>query len=136
LKGNLKGMKLLKCKSSINKLMVILEFFSNIFYNVFIVKKRSNQKLFNLIFHFSFFINFFKKYPVCENQHFKIWLIYFKMLIPLLNVESFWKNLGERIVSSKYHTLWKPDSTNIIKLWYLPNIGGHMWRHATKKWVF
>jgi hypothetical protein len=39
--GNLKGMKLLKCKSSINKLMVILEFFSNIAYNVFIVKKRN-----------------------------------------------------------------------------------------------
>jgi hypothetical protein len=45
LNGNLKRMKLLKCKSSINKMMVILEFFFlNIVYNVFIVKKKkSNQ---------------------------------------------------------------------------------------------
>jgi hypothetical protein len=39
----MKRMKLLKCKSSINKLKVILEFFSNIAYNVFIIKKRNKR---------------------------------------------------------------------------------------------
>ncbi len=39
-------MKLLKCISSINKLMIILEFFSNIVYNVFIVNKRNQINIF------------------------------------------------------------------------------------------
>jgi hypothetical protein len=43
LKGNLKRMKLLKCKFSINKLMVLLDFkIFNIVYNVFIIKKCRN----------------------------------------------------------------------------------------------
>jgi hypothetical protein len=37
LKGKLNGMKLLKCKCSINKLMVTLNFFSYIVYDVFLV---------------------------------------------------------------------------------------------------
>ncbi len=42
LNGNLQVMKLLKCKSSINKLMVILQVFPKIPYNIFIIKKNKN----------------------------------------------------------------------------------------------
>jgi hypothetical protein len=66
-------MKLLKCKSSINKLMVVLEFFSNIAYNVFIVKER-NQNL-----KIKINTRFVRTHcsQISENQHCENWFNFF-----------------------------------------------------------
>jgi len=126
LKGNLKRMKLLKCKSSINELIAIFKKNSSIVYDVFIVKKR-NQTNNYLILIFKSNTRFertskgeltvfiFLRIGIVRTS-----LIFFKMLIPLPDVKI--KLFLGRTIFGRYHTLRKPNGYHKIMIlaqhWY------------------